>query len=115
MYGNGGEAVKVIKGVLEEELGNSLRQEKAYKKALDVIPRGVLVKKSIKGNEYYYIVLRKEGKVKFVYKGRLSKKEIAKYEDQKKMRAKYRRLLSEIRKQISFLRKALRAKEIRSV
>lgn len=107
--------MKVIKGVLEEELENSLRQEKAYRKALQAIPAGALIKKNIKARDYYYLVLREEGQVKFIYKGKLSKEEIKKYEENRKMRAKYRKLLSELKKQISFLRKALRAKEIRSV
>lgn len=107
--------MKVIKGVLEEELENSIRQEAAYIKALNALPRGALVKKRIKGNKYYYLMLREEGKVKFIYKGKSSEEEIKKYEEAKKMRANYRKLLSQVRKQISFLRKALRAKEIRSV
>ncbi|HDH13179.1 MAG TPA: hypothetical protein ENG83_13450 [Nitrospirae bacterium] len=107
--------MKVIKGVLEEELENSIRQEAAYIKALEAIPAGVIVKKKIKGHHYYYLMLREKEKVKFIYKGKISKEEIRKYEEAKKMRAKYRKLLSEVRKQISFLRKALRAKEIRSV
>lgn len=107
--------MKVIKGVLEDELENSLRQEKAYRKAFDAIPAGALIKKNIKGRDYYYLVLREEGQVKFVYKGKLSKEEIKKYQENKKMRGKYRKLLSDLKKQISFLRKALRAKEIRSV
>jgi sRNA-binding regulator protein Hfq len=107
--------MKVIKGVLEEELENSLRQEAAYVKALKDIPAGVLVKKEIKGHSYYYLMLREKGKVKFIYKGNISKEEIKKSDDAKKMRAKYRKLLSQTRKQISFLRKALRAKEIRAV
>jgi hypothetical protein len=107
--------MKVIKGVLEEELENSLRQEAAYMKALDAIPPGVLVKKEIRGHYYYYLMVRERGKVKFVYKGKLSKEEVKRYEEAKKMRAKYRRLLSQVRKQISFLKKALHAKEIRSI
>lgn len=107
--------MKVIKGVLEEELENSIRQEAAYIKALNAIPPGVLIKKQIKGHSYYYLMLREEGKVKFIYKGKASKEEIKKYEEAKRMRAKYRKLLSQVKKQISFLRKALRAKEIRSV
>lgn len=107
--------MKVIKGVLEEELESSVRQEAAYVKALNAIPPGALVKKRIKGHSYYYLMRREEGKVKFIYKGKLSEEEIKKYEVAKKMRAKYRKLLSQVRKQISFLRKALRAKEIRSV
>ncbi|MBI5180997.1 MAG: hypothetical protein HZA05_06305 [Nitrospirae bacterium] len=106
--------MKVIKGVLEEELENSVRQEAAYIKALKGLPAGALVKKEIKGHAYYYIILREKGKIKFIYRGKISKDEIKKYEDAKKMRAKYRKLLSQVRKQISFLKKALHAKEIRS-
>lgn len=106
--------MKVIKGVLEEELENSLRQEAAYKKALDAIPPGALVKKKIRGHFYYYLIAREKGKVRFIYKGKVSKDEIKKYKEAKRMRAKYRKLLSQIRKQISFLKKALHAKEIRS-
>lgn len=107
--------MKVIKGVLEEELENSIRQEAAYIKALNAIPPGVIVKKKIKGNIYYYLMMRDKGKVKFIYKGKISEEEINKYEDAKKMRAKYRELLSQIKKQITFLRKALNAKEIRTL
>lgn len=107
--------MKVIKGVLEEELENSVRQEAAYIKELNAIPAGALVRKEIKGHAYYYIILREKGKVKFIYKGKISKDEVKKYEDAKEMRAKYRKLLSQVRKQISFLKKALHAKEIRSV
>lgn len=107
--------MKVIKGVLEEELENSIRQEAAYIKALNAIPPGVIVKKKIKGNIYYYLMMREKGKVKFIYKGKISEEEINKYEDAKKMRAKYRELLSQIKKQITFLKKALNAKEIRTL
>ncbi|MBI5181336.1 MAG: hypothetical protein HZA06_00305 [Nitrospirae bacterium] len=106
--------MKVIKGVLKEELENSLRQEAAYIKALNDIPAGALVRKEIKGHSYYYLTLREKGKVKFIYKGKISKEEIKKCEEGKKMRAKYRKLLSQVRKQVSFLRKALHAKEIRT-
>lgn len=106
--------MKVIKGVLEEELENSLRQEAAYKKALDKIEPGVIVEKKIHSHNYYYLMVREGKKVRFYYKGKLSKKELEKYENDKIMRVKYRKLLSLVKKQISFLRKSLRAKEIRS-
>lgn len=107
--------MKIIKGVLEEELENSIRLESAYIKALKAIPRGAIIKKEIKSHIYYYLMLREGKKIKFFYKGKLSKEEVKKYKDAQKMRAKYRKLLSQVRKQISFLRKALHAKEIRSV
>ena len=68
--------MKVIKGVLEEELENSLRMKKEYEKAIKALPQGALVKKEIRGHSYYYLMKREGLKVKFVYKGKLPKEEI---------------------------------------
>jgi hypothetical protein len=100
-----------IKGILKEELKNSLQMKKDYEKELAKLPKGSLVKKNIKGHEYYYLVLRDKGKVKFIYKGKLSKQEVEKHEEAKKLRAKYRKLLSKVKKQIKFLRSSLCGKE----
>lgn len=102
----------VIKGVLKEELQNSLQMKKSYEKELANIPKGSLIKKNIKGQEYFYIVERKDGKVKFHYKGKVVSSEIInKYKKAKQMRAKYRNLLSQVKKQIRFLKGTLRGKE----
>jgi hypothetical protein len=103
--------MKVIKGVLKEELANSLRMKKSFERELADLPKGSLVKKPIKGHEYYYLVSRNHGKVKFIYKGKCSAQEVEKYRQVKYYRAKYRRQLSEAKKQIRFLRSALRGKE----
>jgi len=104
--------MKVIKSVLKEELTNSLAMKKNYERELARLPKGSLIKKKIKGHEYYYLVVRQEGNVKFIYKGRKpSDKEIQKYGQAKQYRAKYRNLLSEIKKQIKFLRSTLRGKK----
>ena len=100
-----------IKGVLKEELENSLQMKADYERELAKLPKGSLVKKKIKGHEYYYLLLREKGKVKFIYKGKVSKDEIKKYEEAKEYRAKYRKLLSQVKKQIKFLRSTLRGKE----
>lgn len=101
--------MKVLKSVLEEELANSLAMEKNYQRELAKLPKGSLVRKKVKGHLYYYLVLRDEDKVRFVYKGKqVSDDEIKKYQQAKVYRAKYRKLLSEVRKQIKFLRSALR-------
>lgn len=107
--------MKVIKGILEEELQNSLRMKKQYEKALKKLPRGCLVKKQIKGHNYYYLASRKNNKVRFIYKGKISESERNKYIEAKKLRAKYRKHLSQSNKQIAFLRKALNAREIRNL
>lgn len=101
----------VIKGVLKEELNNSLRMQSSYQRELKKLPKGSLVKKRIKGRDYYYLLFREKGKVRFVYKGKVSQGEIRKYKEAKELRARYRHLLSRVKKQIRFLRSSLRGKE----
>lgn len=101
----------VIKNVLREELENSLQMKKDYLRELSSLPKGSLIKKRVKGHEYYYLISRINGKVKFVYKGKLSPDEIKRYKDAKLYRAKYRKSLSDLRKQIKFLRSSLRGKQ----
>ena len=101
----------VIKGVLAEELQNSIRMKREYEEALRKLPQGCLAARKIRGHEYFYIVKRVKDKVKYSYKGKISEVEKKKYEEAKKMRAKYRKLLSQVKKQIKFLRSSLRGKE----
>lgn len=101
----------VIKGVLAEELENSIRMRKEYEEALRKLPRGCLAAKEIRGHKYYYLVRRINNKVKYIYKGKTSGEDIKKHEKIKMLRAKYRKLLSQVKKQIRFLRSSLRGKE----
>jgi len=101
----------VIKGVLAEELENSLRMKKEYEEALRKLPKGCLAVRKIRGHKYCYLAKRVGKKVKFIYKGRISEEEKKKYEETKMLRAKYRNLLSQVKKQIKFLRSSLRGKE----
>ena len=101
----------VIKGVLREELSNSLKMKKSYERELAKLPKGSLIQKKVKGHFYHYLLLREEGKVKFIYKGKVSSEEIKKYKEAKEYRAKYRKLLSKVKKQVRFLRSTLRGKE----
>ena len=101
----------VIKGVLAEELENSLRMKKEYEKALQRLPKGCIAVRKIKGHEYYYLVKRVSKKVKYIYKGKMPAEEIKKFKEAKILRAKYRKLLSRVKKQIKFLRSSLRGKE----
>ena len=100
-----------IKGVLKEELGNSLRMKRQYESALKKLPKGSLALRKIAGHDYYYLVQRQGKKVKYAYRGKLPKKEVEKYGEAKKLRAKYRNLLSQVKKQIKFLKGTLRGKE----
>lgn len=102
----------VIKGVLREELENSIRMKRDYEKALGSYLGGCFVQKKIKGHKYYYLVIRDGEKVKFIYKGkRLSKEDIAQLEKSKRLRKKYKQLIQKLNKQIKYLRKSLRGKE----
>lgn len=102
----------VIKGVLKEELGNSIRLKEEYEKALEKYPGGSLIIKNIKGHDYYYWAFRKGKRVRFVYKGKkLSKEFIADFEKSKRLRIKYKQLISDLNKRIKYLRKALHGKE----
>jgi len=101
----------VIKGVLAEELENSLRMQEEYNEALKKLPKGCLAIKKIRGHEYYYLAKRINDKVKYIYKGKISEEEKKQYEEAKELRAKYRKLLSQVKKQIRFLRSSLRGKE----
>jgi hypothetical protein len=101
----------IIKDILREELENSLGLKKRYEDALSKLPKGALTLKLIKGNKYYYLVYRVASRVEYKYLGKITEMEKKKYEEAKKMRAKYSRLLSQIKKQITFLRSSLRGKK----
>ena len=77
----------VIKSILKEELRNSLKMRNSYERELRKLPVGSLLRRRIKGNYYYYIVLRKDKKVKFIYKGKkVSGELISKYKNAKILR-----------------------------
>jgi hypothetical protein len=101
----------VIKGVLKEELQNSLQMKKGYERALRELPQGCLARRKIRGHEYYYLVKRESNKVSYKYLGKISEGEKRKYEEAKQYRAKYRKALAQVNKQIRFLRRTLRGKE----
>ncbi|MBU1084712.1 MAG: hypothetical protein KKG84_06425 [Candidatus Omnitrophica bacterium] len=100
----------VILGVLKEELNNSLQIKREYEKDLARIPKGSLIRRERKGHFYYYLQFREGNKVKQIYKGKLAKEEISIFNENKALRKKMRHLLSDLNKQIKFLRGVLREK-----
>lgn len=102
----------LIKGVLREELGNSLRLRDSYNKELKKRPGGSIVEKRIRGHKYYYLAFRDGSKVRFIYKGKaLSKEFLAEFEKSKRLRKKYKELIRQLNARIKYLRKALHGKE----
>jgi hypothetical protein len=85
--------------------------ERDYRRAVARLPRGCIVRKVIRGREYFYLAYREKDRVRFEYRGReLEEGELGKYEEAKQLRARYRGLLADLRKQIQFLRRMLRDK-----
>lgn len=100
----------VIKGVLKEELANSIVMAERYQEEIDKL-KGALIKKKI-GRRYYYYLAKREGlKVKFVYQGPASSMVKKAYVEKQKSIARYKKLLAKVKHQVRFLRRALRGKE----
>ncbi len=105
-------AMGLIKGVLREELENSLKLKKVYEEALKKYRGGSLIKKNIRGHLYYYLAYRDGSKVKFIYQGKKPSKEfLAEYKKSKKLRKKYKKLIKELNSRIKYLKKVLNGKE----
>lgn len=102
----------ILKEFFNEELKNSKNLKAAYEKELRGLPKGSLVKKQIKGHQYYYLAFREKGKVQYAYKGKLPKSELKRYEKAKKRRAQIRPLLSRVKKQIHFLNKVIHDRKL---
>jgi len=101
-----------IKDLLKEELDNSIRLRKDYKKELKKHVGGTIVIKEIRGHKYYYLAYRDAEKVKFIYKGKkLSQDDIGMLEESKRLRAKYKKLIQKLDKRIKYLERALHGKE----
>lgn len=106
------EVVMAIREILEEELQNSLRLEKEYSRQLDRLPKGSLSRRLRNGHAYYYIVYREKGKVRLDYVGKEPPDELKQtFAKAKAKRAELRSLRSNVRQQIRFIRRALRAKQ----
>jgi hypothetical protein len=99
-----------IKGVLKEELVNSLSLLKWYQDEAEKL-KGALVKKKIAGRVYYYRARRQKGKVKFHYLGPGSSLIKKAHRERRESLAKYKKMIARVKNQIKFLKRALRGKE----
>ena len=99
--------INPMRGIAVEELGNTRRMLAQYKKALAGLPVGSLIAKRIKGHIYYYLEYREGGRYRFKYLGKIPPSEIARYGEAKRLRAKYRNLVSSLKVQEKFLKKVL--------
>lgn len=102
----------LIKGVLKEELQNSLRLKKRYEETILKYPAGSIVVKNINGRKYNYVARRVGAKVLFEYKGKvLAKDFLSKFERSKRLRLKYKEMIRRLNKRVKYLRRAVSGKE----
>ena len=102
-----------IRGVLVEELENSQRLLMKYQQAVAALPKGSIREKKMGHQKFAYLVFRDGPRVKYEYKGKISAQEKARYDEAKAMRAKYRGLIADLRKQIRFIERALHERKRR--
>ena len=108
--------MKMLKGVLEEELANSKRRISAFMKALKELPKGSLHEKEINNRKYFYRVYWNPKAKKNVFEllsEKPSEKAIDSYEKAKAKRASYKNQIRILKLQVQFLERVLRAREFR--
>lgn len=103
--------MNTVRTALEAELKASEQLRIQYEQELAKLPPGTLVKKNIKGNSYYYRVMREGDKVYHHYLGKLTPQELRIESSSKEMRLEYKRRLHDTNKQIALIEKLLKYEE----
>jgi len=100
--------MKILNGVLNEELDRLNKLKKNYEKQIAKLPKGSLIKKNIKGNIYYYLNYRQEKKKIFKYIGKLPGEELENLVDKIEERRKLEKLNKRVKKDIKKLEKMIK-------
>jgi hypothetical protein len=103
--------MNTVRAALETELKASENLKQQYEQELAKLPPGTLVKKNIKGNSYYYRVMREGDKVYHHYLGKLTSQEIKVESSSKEMRLEYKRRLQDVKQEITLIEKLLHYEE----
>ncbi len=99
---------KVVKGVLEEELQRLLALKGHYQEKIKECPPGYLLKRKMKGRVYYYLSFREGSKIKQRYLGALKPDQVESYKDLIKRKRKLQSQLSDVNKNIDYLKRLLK-------
>ncbi len=102
------DTMKILNGVLNEELDRLNKLKKNYEKQIAKFPKGSLIRKNIKGNIYYYLNYRQEIKKIFKYIGKLPGKELENLLDKIEERRKLEKLNKQVKKDIKKLEKMIK-------
>ena len=100
--------MKILNGVLNEELDRLNQLKKNYEKQIAKLPKGSLIRKNVKGNIYYYLNYRQEKKKIFKYIGKLSNKELENLLDKIEERRKLEKLNKQVKEDIKKLEKMIK-------
>jgi len=100
--------MKILNGVLNEELDRLNKLKKNYEKQIAKLPKGSLIRKNIKGNIYYYLNYRQEKKKIFKYIGKLPGKELENLLDKIEERRKLEKFNKQVKKDIKKLEKMIK-------
>jgi len=100
--------MKILNDILQEEKQRLLESDKIYRSKIQQLPRGSLVKKNIKGHEYYYLNYRLYKKQVFKYIGRLSEKEVKDLLTKIEERRKYEKIIRQVKKDIKEIEKKIK-------
>ena len=100
--------MKILNDILQEEKERLLELEKIYKSKIQQLPKGSLIKKNIKGHNYYYLNYRSYKKQVFKYIGRLSEKEVKDLLTKIEERRKFEKFLRQVKKDIKEIEKKIK-------
>ena len=102
------DTMKILNGVLNEELDRLNQLKKNYEIQIVKLPKGSLIRKNIKGNMYYYLNYRQGKKKIFKYIGKLPSKELENLLDKIEERRKLEKLNNQVKKDIKKLEKMIK-------
>lgn len=97
--------MEVLESILKEELNRLRKLKKEYENKLKNSQKGSLIKKQIKGHEYYYLNYRENKKKVFKYLGKLNKNEISRLEEAIKERRNLQKLYIQVKRNLVKLEK----------
>jgi len=100
--------MKILNGVLNEELDRINQLKKNYEKQIAKLPNGSLIRKNIKGNIYYYLNYRQEKKKIFKYIGKLPGEELGNLLGKIEERRRLKKLNKQVKKDIKKLEKMIK-------
>lgn len=100
--------MKILNDILQEEKERLLELKRIYQSKIQHFPKGSLIKKNIKGHEYYYLNYRLYKKQIFKYIGKLSGEEVKDLLTKIEERRKFEKYLRQVKKDIKAIEKKIR-------